>query len=124
MLALAEVNREVRCIVLTGSGAGFCAGGDVKGMAASGDGTVGAQTIDEAIARQRVNQRATAGKLFSMPKPTIAAVNGAAVAGGAGLVSVCDLAVADPGAKFGYPEVKRGLFAAAGGLIRAVAAGT
>jgi methylglutaconyl-CoA hydratase len=42
----------------------------------------------------------------------IAAVNGAAVAGGAGLVSVCDLAAAIPGAKFGYPEVRRGLVAA------------
>src|SRR5436190_13781637 len=43
---------------------------------------------------------------------TIAAVNGAAVAGGAGFVSTCDLAVSVPGAKFGYPEVRRGLVAA------------
>ena len=56
-LAEAEFNPAVKCLVLTGAGQGFCAGGDVKGMAASGDGTVGAQTIDEAIARQRVNQR-------------------------------------------------------------------
>ena len=47
-----------------------------------------------------------------LPKPTVAVVNGAAVAGGAGLVSVCDLAVAVPAAKFGYPEVRRGLVAA------------
>ena len=71
-LANAELNTQVRCVVLTGSGKGFCAGGDVKGMAASGDGTVGDNTIDAAIHRQRVNQRATAGKLYSMPKPTIA----------------------------------------------------
>jgi 2-(1,2-epoxy-1,2-dihydrophenyl)acetyl-CoA isomerase len=82
-LAQAEFDHAVRCIVLTGAGKGFCAGGDVKGMAASGDGTVGALTIDQAIHRQRVNQRATAGKLFKMPKPTIAALPGAAA--GAGL---------------------------------------
>jgi methylglutaconyl-CoA hydratase len=50
--------------------------------------------------------------IYRLPKPTIAAVNGAAVAGGVGLVSVCDLAVAVPEARFGYPEVRRGLVAA------------
>ncbi len=50
--------------------------------------------------------------IYTLPKPTIAAVQGAAVAGGAGLVTVCDLAVAVPEAKFGYPEVRRGLVAA------------
>ena len=54
-LADAELNTQVRCVVLTGAGKGFCAGGDVKGMAASGDGTVGDNTIDAAIHRQRVN---------------------------------------------------------------------
>jgi methylglutaconyl-CoA hydratase len=50
--------------------------------------------------------------IYTLPKPTVAAVNGSAVAGGAGLVSVCDLAVCVPLAKFGYPEVRRGLVAA------------
>jgi len=50
--------------------------------------------------------------IYTLPKPTVALVNGSAVAGGAGLVSVCDLAVAVPTAKFGYPEVRRGLVAA------------
>ncbi len=50
--------------------------------------------------------------IYTLPKPTIAAVNGVAVAGGAGLVSACDLAVAVPEARFGYPEVRRGLVAA------------
>src|SRR6202012_4103885 len=50
--------------------------------------------------------------IYTLPKPTIAAVNGSAVAGGAGLVSVCDLALSVPEAKFGYPEVRRGLVAA------------
>jgi methylglutaconyl-CoA hydratase len=51
-------------------------------------------------------------RLYTLPKPTIALVNGAAVAGGAGLVTVCDLAVAVESAVFGYPEVRRGLVAA------------
>lgn len=92
-LAGAELNPAVKCIVLTGAGKGFCAGGDVKNMAASGDGTVGAQTIDEAIARQRVNQRSTAGKLFKMPKPTIAALPGPAAGAGLSLALACDLRI-------------------------------
>ena len=92
-LAQAEFNPAVKCLVLTGAGQGFCAGGDVKGMAASGDGTVGAQTIDEAIARQRLNQRATAGKLFKMPKPTLAALPGAAAGAGLSLALACDMRV-------------------------------
>ena len=92
-LAEAELNPAVKVIVLTGAGKGFCAGGDVKGMAASGDGTVGDNTIDGAIHRQRVNQRNTAGKLYSMPKPTIAALPGAAAGAGLSLALACDLRI-------------------------------
>ncbi len=94
-LAWAELARDVRCIVLTGTGKGFCAGGDVKGMAARGGGTAGGpgETLDEAIHRQRVNQRATAGKLFKMPKPTIAALPGAAAGAGLSLALACDLRI-------------------------------
>ena len=92
-LAEAELNTDVRCVVLTGAGKGFCAGGDVKGMAASGDGTVGNNTIDAAIHRQRVNQRATAGRLYNMPKPTIAALPGAAAGAGLSLALACDMRV-------------------------------
>ena len=92
-LAAAETDTAVKCIVLTGAGKGFCAGGDVKGMAASGDGTVGNYTIDEAIHRQRVNQRAVAGKLFKMPKPTLAALPGAAAGAGLAIALACDLRV-------------------------------
>ena len=92
-LAAAELDPAVRCIVLTGAGKGFCAGGDVKGMAAAGDGTVGALTIDQAIHRQRLNQRATAGRLFKMPKPTIAALPGPAAGAGLSLALACDLRV-------------------------------
>jgi 2-(1,2-epoxy-1,2-dihydrophenyl)acetyl-CoA isomerase len=92
-LASAELDSTVKCVVLTGAGKGFCAGGDVKGMAARGDGTVGEVTIDAAIHRQRVNQRATAGKLFSMPKPTLAALPGAAAGAGLSLALACDLRI-------------------------------
>jgi len=90
-LAWAELASEVKCLILTGAGQGFCAGGDVKGMAAGGSGAD--NTIDAAIHRQRVNQRATAGKLFKMPKPTIAALPGAAAGAGLALALACDLRV-------------------------------
>ncbi|MCH9671676.1 MAG: enoyl-CoA hydratase [Gammaproteobacteria bacterium] len=92
-LAAAELDTRVKCLVLTGAGKGFCAGGDVKGMAASGDGTVGDNTLDGAIHRQRVHQRATAGRLFKMPKPTIAALPGAAAGAGLSLALACDLRI-------------------------------
>ena len=93
ILAEVEIDPEIRCVVLTGAGKGFCAGGDVKGMASSGDGTVGQNTIDTAIHRQRVHQRATSGKLFKMPKPTIAALPGAAAGAGLSYALACDLRV-------------------------------
>ena len=92
-LADAELNPGVKVVVLTGAGKGFCAGGDVKGMAAKGDGTVGDNTIDGAIHRQRVNQRNTAGKLYGMPKPTVAVLPGAAAGAGLSLALACDLRI-------------------------------
>lgn len=92
-LADFELDPAVKCIVLTGAGKGFCAGGDVKGMASAGGGDAGPRTIDIAIHNQRVNQRATAGKLFKMPKPTIAALPGAAAGAGLSLALACDLRI-------------------------------
>ena len=92
-LAAAELDPAVKCIVLTGAGKGFCAGGDVKGMAARGDRGTGELTLDEAIARQRINQRGTAGKLFKMAKPTLAVLPGAAAGAGLALALSCDLRI-------------------------------
>lgn len=92
-LAWAELERSVKCVVLTGAGQGFCAGGDVKGMDSRNSGGSAPATIDEAIHSQRVNQRATAGKLFKMPKPTIAALPGAAAGAGLSLALACDLRI-------------------------------
>src|SRR5271166_1491050 len=114
-LAVAALERNVRCIVLTGAGKGFCAGGDVKGMAASGDGTVGAATIDEAIHTQRVNQRETAGALFKMPKPTMAALPGPAAGAGLSMALACDMRIAADTAILSTAFVKVGLSGDYGG---------
>jgi 2-(1,2-epoxy-1,2-dihydrophenyl)acetyl-CoA isomerase len=92
-LAKAELDPEVRCIVLTGAGKGFCAGGDVKGMNARNIGGGRETTIDEAIHTQRVNQRATSGKLYTIPKPTLAALPGAAAGAGLALALACDMRI-------------------------------
>jgi 2-(1,2-epoxy-1,2-dihydrophenyl)acetyl-CoA isomerase len=92
-LAWAELEPSVKCVVLTGAGQGFCAGGDVKGMDNRNMGGGERVSIDEAIHRQRVNQRATSGKLFKMPKPTIAALPGAAAGAGLSLALACDLRI-------------------------------
>ena len=99
---------KVRAVILTGAGSVFCAGMDLEELQGSLDANAQETPVwDDALRLARLYDR-----LYRLPKPTIAAVNGAAVAGGAGLVSVCDLAVSVPGAKFGYPEVRRGLVAA------------
>jgi 2-(1,2-epoxy-1,2-dihydrophenyl)acetyl-CoA isomerase len=101
VLAQVETDDAVGCVVLTGAGGAFCAGGDVKSMAAvtpadHGDGA--GPSLDARIHRQRLNQRATSGRLWSMPKPTIAAIGGPAAGAGLSLALACDLRYAVPGA--------------------------
>ena len=93
-LADFEVDTDVKVVVLTGAGKGFCAGGDVKGMNAANSGGDGrSATLDDQIASQRINQRAPSGKLFRMPKPTIAALPGAAAGAGLSLALACDMRI-------------------------------
>ena len=100
VLARVEADDAVGCVVLTGAGGAFCAGGDVKSMAAPpADGRDGAgPSLDARIHRQRQNQRATSGRLWSMPKPTIAAIGGPAAGAGLSLALACDLRYAVAGA--------------------------
>jgi len=94
-----ETSSDVGCVVLTGAGGAFCSGGDVKGMAAGGGGGAGPRpTLDEAIHAQRLSQRATAGRLWAMPKPTIASLPGAAAGAGLSLALACDLRIASENA--------------------------
>jgi enoyl-CoA hydratase len=102
-----EADPALRAVVLTGRGEVFSAGADLK---------VVAQGNANDIARGKGGFAGIVTRDF--PKPLIAAVNGPALAGGFEIVLSCDLVVAAEGARFGIPEVKRGLMAAAGGLIR------
>ena len=104
----ATADSAARSVILTGEGSAFCAGMDLDELRA----TIGNDADPEIIWEDAHRLSALYELIDACPKPTIAAVNGVAVAGGAGLVTVCDLAVAVPGAKFGYPEVRRGLVAA------------
>ena len=95
-------NPDIRAIVITGAGEKiFCAGMDLKAFAAGED----LAKIGKGFAGLR-----------ACKKPLIAAVNGHALAGGFEVVMMCDLIVSVDTARFGIPEVKRGLFAAGGGV--------
>ena len=106
----AKDDPEARCVILAAAGPVFCAGMDLAELQEALDqasASSEASVWDNALQLAQLYEQ-----IYALPKPTIAAVQGAAVAGGAGLASVCDLAVATPDAKFGYPEVRRGLVAA------------
>jgi len=108
--ALDELETDKHCwaVVITGAGdRAFSAGMDLKAFASGDAASIAAGPGGFAGITQRV-----------FPKPLIAAVNGAALAGGCEIMLACDLVVAAEHASFGIPEVKRGLLAGAGGLFR------
>lgn len=100
-----DSNDAIRVGIITGAGGTFCAGMDLKAF------VTGEMPM--------VPGRGFAGLVEALPKkPLIAAVEGFALAGGLEIMISCDLIVAADNARFGIPEVKRGLAAAAGGLVR------
>jgi crotonobetainyl-CoA hydratase len=107
----AQHDPEIRAVVITGAGdKSFCAGADLKAIARR-----------ENLYHPEHPEWGFAGYVHHfIDKPTIAAVNGAALGGGTELALASDLVVADERAHFGLPEVKRGLIAAAGGVFRIV----
>jgi methylglutaconyl-CoA hydratase len=103
MAALDEVERSpAQVLIITGSGKAFCAGADLEEL----NGLLG-KTHDENV-QDSARMARVFRRIYDFSKPTIAAVNGAAIAGGAGLATMCDFTLAVPEAKFGYTEVRIG----------------
>jgi methylglutaconyl-CoA hydratase len=101
-LERADLDAEVRVVVIRGEGRDFCAGADLDELLASAERTP-AENETAAL---------VLGNLFiqmrNVPKPIVAVVHGRALAGGAGLVTACDIALAMESANIGYPEIQRG----------------
>lgn len=112
-----DAEPSLRCAVITGTGKGFCAGADLKEWNEKGQ-----QQKHSASADERDESWATTGfgglSNRRGKKPIIAAVNGLCLGGGMEMVLALDMVIALEGAKFGLPEVKRGVVAVAGALPR------
>lgn len=102
-----HLERGVRAVILVGSGAAFSAGMDLSEMLdnSKSENAYAEWQHDAVLYRDLLEQ------MLRFPKPLIAAVNGAALAGGAGLVLACDIALAAEDATFGFPEPRRGIVA-------------
>lgn len=99
--------RNVRAVILTGAGSTFCAGMDLAQMLGTSKQPNALQLWHE----DAVQYKELLETMLRFPKPIIAAVNGPAVAGGAGLILASDIVIASPSARFGLPEPRRGLVA-------------
>lgn len=113
-LETVQRDKQVRAVILTGNGKGFCAGGDVSGMAQRMEAPPGEVAFNGWTRQQRVHH--TVDLLYSMPKPTIAAVNGAAAGLGADMALSCDFILASDEASFAWSYIRRGLIPDGGGL--------
>ncbi len=102
----ADADADVRAVVLTGAGRAFCAGADLKEFQDE-NGETAALSERRSQAMRRLYR-----VIPGLSRPVVAAVNGFALGGGCALVLACDMALADEGAKFGYPEVRYGMVAA------------
>ncbi|MBD3414753.1 MAG: enoyl-CoA hydratase/isomerase family protein [Candidatus Aminicenantes bacterium] len=98
---------SIRIVVLTGNGKSFCAGADLNWMREVID-----YSYDQNL-KESLDIAEFLYNLYSIPKPTIAKVNGAAIGGGVGFLSACDIVLASSNAQFGLSEVKIGLIPAA-----------
>jgi methylglutaconyl-CoA hydratase len=98
----ADLDAEVRVVLVRSAGKDFCAGADLEELLASVDQS---PVANEAAALQLGN---LFGRIRELPKPVLASVQGHALAGGAGLATACDLVIAGAGAQLGYPEIQRG----------------
>ncbi len=112
-LEQAAGDQQVRCVVVTGAGRGFCAGGDISAMA-SGGAALGGEQMDP-VARLR-HEEEVSRLLHEMPKPTIAMVNGAAAGAGLSIALACDIRIAAASARFGTAFVRVGFSGDFGGI--------
>jgi methylglutaconyl-CoA hydratase len=105
--AFSEVEASpARVLILTGAGKAFCSGMDLEALKTLAEQSPSEQREDA----DRLAQLCL--RIWSFPKPTIAAVNGHAIAGGCGIATLCDFTISVPEAKFGYPEVRIGFLPA------------
>ncbi|MFI5446277.1 enoyl-CoA hydratase/isomerase family protein [Polaromonas sp. UC242_47] len=107
-------DKSIRALVLTGNGKGFSAGGDVAGMERRMQAPIGEVGFNGWSRQQRVHH--TVSLLHTMPKPTIAAVNGAASGLGADTALSCDFIIASEAASFTWSYINRGLIPDGGGM--------
>ena len=109
-----SADRKIRALVLTGAGKGFCAGGDISGMQKRMDAPAGEVGFNGWHRQQRVHR--TQALLHTMPKPVIAAVNGAASGLGADTALACDFIIASEWASFTWSYIHRGIIPDGGGM--------
>ena len=107
-------DKAIRALVLTGAGKGFCAGGDIAGMEQRMNAPTGEIAFNGWHRQQRVHRNQTL--LHTMPKPVIAAVNGAASGLGADTALACDFIIASEWASFTWSYIHRGIVPDGGGM--------